>query len=103
MRVAAGSAYQTLSKNIGQRAVDEIMPLMLTALSLREIDGLDNDDSSSKEIEGIRQMLSVSHKTDRILHHLIPVLIEVFFFFLFICCFFPLALGGRVKHTFFFF
>lgn len=66
-----------LSRNIGPRAVDEIVPSLVS-----ELDAAANEDDlerAQRVVEGIREVLNASANTISILHHLIPQLISVCF------------------------
>ncbi|EKX53505.1 hypothetical protein GUITHDRAFT_57715, partial [Guillardia theta CCMP2712] len=62
VRVASGRAFDALFKAIGQRAIEDIVPALLTDL----------EDEASNSLEGLRQLLSVRGKI--VLPFLIPQL-----------------------------
>lgn len=82
VREAAGSAFVTLHKNVGNKAIDEVVPTLLETLG--ELGSLEVEEESEEAefrdqqvhsvIEGLRQILLICNK--ECLPYLIPALVK---------------------------
>eukprot|EP01083_Nonionella_stella_P268898 909304_1 len=70
VRSAAGEAFRMLSRNIGARAVDDLVPTMVRALSEGD------DEARARTVEGLREILGASTNSLMVLNHLVPVLAQ---------------------------
>lgn len=81
VRKGAGRAFHTLFRNIGQRAIDDVLPTLLARLDI-DAEGEEGDEGEIDQeekladaqlvVEGLRQILAVCHKET--LPHLLPEL-----------------------------
>mmetsp|Transcript_36317 Transcript_36317/g.82796 ORF Transcript_36317/g.82796 Transcript_36317/m.82796 type:complete len:2659 (-) Transcript_36317:74-8050(-) len=72
VREAAAAAFDTLYKNIGPKAVEEVVPSLLVALE----EGKDGEsDTTPAALDGLRQLLSV--RSSAVLPFLVPRLTEL--------------------------